>query len=165
MIAIYDRQLRAMSPPCKLTPAIAVKLLSVIREGLHYEPACDLAGISYRTFLNWRDRGEDEAEDGPFAALMRAVKVAEAEAERETIGYVRAASRDPRFWAAGMTWAERRHPDRWKRRDDSQVTVNVGVTMGYERQLEPPTVTVQALSPAPETLTALSPVPGILVSD
>jgi hypothetical protein len=29
---------------------------------------------------------------------------------------VRAAGRDPRFWAAEMTYLERRHPHRWGRR-------------------------------------------------
>lgn len=55
---------------------------------------------------------------------------------------VRAAGKLPQFWAAEMTYLERRHPDRWGRRTgeadaprvivqigarDSDVTINVGV--------------------------------------
>lgn len=154
-----------MSPPCKLTPAVATKILCYLRGGSYYEPASEASGISYRTFLNWMERGEDDAEDGPFASLMRAVKVAVSEAEIELDGFVRKAGQDPRFWAAAMTQKERRWPERWRRQDTSQVNVNVAVAMGTQHQLEPPAVIVQALSPAAERLTALSPAAGILVSD
>lgn len=132
-IAHHDKRLRAMSPPCKLTPALAVRLLATLREGAHYEPACALAGISYRAFREWMNRAEDEDDEGPFAALAHAVKVAEAEAEVETVRDVRKASKDNRFWAAGMTFLERRHSDRWRRPDSAQqVNVNVGVALGVQ---------------------------------
>jgi hypothetical protein len=44
---------------------------------------------------------------------------------------VRVAGNDPRFWAASMTYLERRHPERWARRSEGQdgpkVVVQIGV--------------------------------------
>jgi hypothetical protein len=132
VIAEFDPQLRAMSPPCKLTPTVAVRLLMAIREGAHYETACARARISYSTFVSWRNRAEDFPEDGPWPALMQAVKLAEADAELESICDVRVAAKTPKFWAAAMTFLERRHPDRWKRQDTIVSQVNVGVAIGVQ---------------------------------
>lgn len=158
-------------PRIKFTPPTIVKLLTALRDGNHYEPACALAGVTYSQFRNWMNKAEDEGEDGPFGAVARAVKVAEAEAEAESVRYVRAASRDPRFWAAGMTFLERRHPDRWRRpSDNTAVQVHVGVAIGVQaseaqRRAIVPQVVSQPLSPTPEPLTALSPAPERAVSD
>lgn len=47
------------------------------------------------------------------------------------VAKVREAGKDPRFWAASMTYLERRHPERWARRQDSndgpKVIVQIGV--------------------------------------
>jgi hypothetical protein len=47
------------------------------------------------------------------------------------MGKVRKAGEDPRFWAASMTYLERRHPERWARRSEGQdgpkVVVQIGV--------------------------------------
>lgn len=161
-----------------LTATTIVKLLTALRQGLHPEPACRLAGISWSTFRNWCERGDDAAGNGPYAAFVQAVKVAEAEAEYETLGYVRNASKLPQFWAAGMTFLERRHPDRWRRpSENAAVQVNVGIVVGIQASddqrkglvpqmvLEQVTVSVPALSPPADTLPALSPDLGMAVSD
>ena len=120
-------------PRIKFQPAVVMRLLMAIREGSHYEPACAVAGVSYRQFREWMNKAEDEDETSPYARVASAVKVAESEAELESVRYVRAASRDPRFWAAGMTFLERRHPDRWKRPDSAAaVQVNVGIAVGIQ---------------------------------
>jgi hypothetical protein len=59
-----------------------------------------------------------ESGDPRYQAVRHAVEAAEACAEDVTIADVRAAAKDPRFWTAGMTWAERKFPDRWGRRQD-----------------------------------------------
>ena len=175
-------------PRIKFQPAVILKLLTAIREGMHYEPACALAGVSYRQFLNWQNIAEDQGPETPHGVVSAALKVAEAEAEGETVRYVRAASRLPQFWTAGMTFLERRHPDRWRRPDAGQtVNVQVGVALGvqvsdeqrgaYIPRLSPvvisqnqaqlcdvPSAGDQALSPPSNTLSALSPVPQTAVS-
>ena len=136
----------------KFTPQAIVKLLTAVREGMHYEPACALAGISYQTLRNWLNRAEDDGPDSPHGRVACALKLAEAEAEGETVRYVRAASRDPRFWAAGMTFLERRHPDRWRRPDaGQQVQVQVGIALGVQldegqRRAMLPTVTIAQIA-------------------
>ena len=119
-------------PRIKFQPAIIMRLLTELREGAHYEPACVVAGVSYRQFREWMNRADDEGPDTPFGVVAAAVKVAEAEAENESVRYVRAASRLPQFWAAGMTFLERRHPNRWRRPDAAPVNVNVGVALGFQ---------------------------------
>ena len=165
VIAEYDPLLRAMSPPCKLTPTVAVRLLMAIRAGAHYETACAKARIAYSTFVSWRNRADDEGDEGPFAALMQAVKLAEADAEMESLSDVRVAAKNPKFWAAGMTFLERRHPDRWRRPDAAQqVNVQVGVALGVQVSDEQRRAIVPALSPPPERLIAPSPLPVIAVT-
>lgn len=152
-------------PRIKFTPPVILRLLTAIREGMHYEPACSLAGVGYSQFRQWMNRADDEGPETPFGIVAGAVKLAEAEAEGETVRYVRAASRDPRFWAAGMTFLERRHPDRWRRPDSAQqVNVNVGVALGIQASDEQRRAIVPALSPTPERLIAVSPVPAIAVT-
>lgn len=178
VVAEYDSVLRAMSPPCKLTPTVAVRLLMAIRSGAHYETACAKARISYSAFVSWRNRAEDEGESSPFTALMQAVKLAEADAELESLQDVRVAAKNPKCWAAGMTFLERRHPDRWRRPDAApSVQVNVGIAIGLqateaERRALVPRVVIEqiapenaqvvqaghhALSPAAESAIQLSP--------
>jgi len=167
-------------PRFKFQPSVVLKLLSAIREGAHYEPACSIAGMSYGQLRNWLNAAEDNGPESPHGRFAVALKIAESEAELETMSYVRAASRDPRFWAAGMTFLERRHPDRWKRRDDNAVQVNIGVALGVQasetqRQAIVPIIEIApinaissphgaALSPSPESANALSPTAPMPVS-
>jgi hypothetical protein len=105
------------------------ELLTYIQDGNYPEVAAELAGVSLRTLQNWIKRGEDG--EAPFDAFMRAVKRASAMAEHVEMGKVRKAGADPRFWAASMTYLERRHPERWARRsegsDGPKVVVQIGV--------------------------------------
>lgn len=117
----------------KFTPQVIVKLLTAVREGMHYEPACALAGVTYQQLRNWLHKADDEGPETAHGRVALALKMAEAEAEGETVRYVRAASRLPQFWAAGMTFLERRHPDRWRRPEAApSVNVQVGVALGFQ---------------------------------
>jgi len=123
-------------------------ILSSLEDGNYLEIASELAGVSENIIRNWVKRGEDGEE--PFDAFMRAVKRASAKAEAMEVGKVRTAGQDPRFWAASMTYLERRHPDRWARRSDGndgpKVIVQIGVRDSDVQ------VQVQS-SPAPALLT------------
>jgi transposase-like protein len=107
-------------------------LLASLRDGNYREIACRQAGISKQTFYNWLKRAE-AGESGPIA-LVDAVEKAEADAEVETVRNVRNASKLPQFWAAGMTYLERKSPDRWGRRNEDsgspRVVVQIGVKDG-----------------------------------
>ena len=105
------------------------ELLQAVQNGNYLETSANLAGISENAVRNWIKRGE--AGETPYNLFMRAYKRASAYAEAEDLGKVRRAGDDPRFWAANMTALERRHPERWARRqegnDGPKVIVQIGV--------------------------------------
>jgi hypothetical protein len=110
-------------------PHIVQELLAYIEAGNYGEVAAELAGISDNTYRNWIKRGEDG--EPPFTLFLRAVKRAAAKAEAVEVGKVRNAGNDPRFWAASMTYLERKYPDKWARRsepnDNTKITINIGL--------------------------------------
>lgn len=125
----------AYTPPTKAgrpagigEPLIVQEFLTQIEAGNYPEIAAELAGISLNTYRNWMKRGEDG--EPPFDTFLLAVKQASARAEAVEVGKVRKAGNDPRFWAASMTYLERRHPDRWARRSEDSSSPKVVVQIG-----------------------------------
>jgi hypothetical protein len=132
------------------------KLLESLAAGNYLETAAHAAGLAPVTVYNWKKRGE--AGEEPYATFVQAVKRAEADAEIEAIQRVRAAGKLPQFWAAEMTFLERRHPERWGRRTEvdfgPKVIVQVGVkdsdvTIQVQNSVQPS----PALPPSDETST------------
>ena len=111
-------------------PETVQLLLASIRDGNYRETACRQAGISKVTFYNWLKRAEQG--DEAAQAFVNALEKAEADAEAETVRNVRHASKLPQFWAAGMTWLERKSPDRWGKRQDDQNVPRVVVQIGVK---------------------------------
>jgi hypothetical protein len=103
--------------------------LSELEHGIHMEPAADLAGIAPNTVRAWLKRGEDG--EAPFDLFLRAYKRAKGAIESKVTRNIIAASEEPRFWAAGATYLERTHPERWARRSEDsggpKVVVQIGV--------------------------------------
>ena len=126
------------------------QVLDAIGDGNYLETAAKLAGLSKVTVYEWLKRGQTGEE--PFATFANAVEKAEARAEAQMVANVRKASNLPQFWAAAATHLERRHPDRWgKRQDDNsvpKVIVQIGVGQGDVK------VGIQVSSPtfAPDVL-------------
>lgn len=108
-----------MGRPTKLTPEVQAKIVQAIRSGNYAEVAAKYAGVSRATFYAWLERGERETE-GPYLDFLDAIKAAESAAEVEAVAQVRLASRES--WQAGMTWLERKFPDRWGRHDRYEIT-------------------------------------------
>ena len=108
------------------------QFLEAIGDGNYIETAAKLAGLSKVTVYEWLKRGQ--AGEAAYVAFANAVERAEARAEAKMVANVRRASELPQFWAAAATHLERRHPDRWsKRQDDSQapkVIVQIGAGGG-----------------------------------
>jgi hypothetical protein len=122
---------RADSPgrPSRIGEADTVQiLLEAVHDGNYIETAAELAGLAKQTVYEWIKRGE--ANETPYAAFANALKRASARAEAAEIKKVRDAGNDPRFWAASMTYLERRHPDRWARRSDDSSAPKVVVQIG-----------------------------------
>lgn len=138
---IYSRETHIGAPSSLGDPDTVQQLLAAVADGNYRETACRLAGISKVTFYNWLKRAEQG--DEAAQAFVNALEKAEAAAESETVRNVRNASKLPQFWAAGMTWLERKSPDKWGRRQDDQNTPKVIVQIGIRDS----DVTVNTLSP------------------
>jgi hypothetical protein len=125
---VYTSTTRIGRPAGLSEPDQVQAFLAAITDGNYRETACKLAGISKSMLHRWLESAEhgDEA----AIAFRNALEKAEAFAESETVRNVRNASKLPQFWAAGMTWLERKSPDRWGRRQDDQNTPKVVVQIG-----------------------------------
>lgn len=139
-----------MARPSKINDTELVeRFLEAIRDGNYYEAACNYAGIDYKTFRNWMNRGEAAAEldkkpksEKPFFQFFQEVKKAEAEAEALIVSMWR--RQIPQDWKAAATFLERRYPDRWGRVDrlnaqiqqSGNVGLNITVNYGDEEGAE-----------------------------
>lgn len=116
---------------------VLAEFFAAVEAGNYIETAAELAGISYDSVHRWLKRGE-QGED-PFAAFSKTVKRLTRRAEALAVKRVMAAGEDPRFWAASMTYLERRHPERWGRRNEDssgpKVLVQIGAGQGDVRVL------------------------------
>lgn len=120
----------ATGVPSRIAEADTVQeLLQAVEAGNYIETSAELAGIAKKTIYDWIKRGE--AGETPYRAFSDALKRASARAEAKAVANVRRAGLDDRFWAAEMTYLERRHPERWARRQDGndgpKVVVQIGV--------------------------------------
>ena len=107
--------------PSKLTEEVKDKLVKAISQGNYYEAACSYAGITYATFRNWMNEGE-EATDGEYFDFFDTIKKAESAAELRMVQEWQ--KHVPNNWQAIATFMERRYPDRWGRRERRDVNVS-----------------------------------------
>lgn len=114
--------------PSKFTPEACESILLGIRGGNYLNVACELAGVSYRTFRRWMVIAEDPDGDPAYAEFAEKVAQAEAQAEAANIAVIRQAARPTKNrqgdWKAAAWLEERRHPQRWGRRDTTAVEVS-----------------------------------------
>lgn len=122
----------------KLTEEVAEKILVELCEGMPLMAAAPLAGVHYRTAQNWIDKGQADP-DGEFGAFALAYEAAEAIAMKETVNDWRDIGLTTKQWTAFATYAERRWPEIYARKQDKKgdtnVTVNVGVVEGRLQEL------------------------------
>ena len=102
----------------ELTPELQERIISYIKEGNYVRVACQACGISHVEYYHWLKLAETDATEGVeslYTRFANAVKKAEAESEEKIVALILKAV--PKNWIAGMTYLERRFPDRWARRD------------------------------------------------
>ena len=112
--------------PRKLNDGMIEAISTAIRKGNYMITACQLAGIDASTMFHWHKQGQDDIDNGLdtiYTRLIISVKRAEAEAEQRLVEVVREAAEVKRDWLPAMTFLERRHPDRWGRKDRTQIDV------------------------------------------
>jgi hypothetical protein len=106
-----------------LTPALAEKVLEYVLAGNYLDVAAQAVGVHRTTLRNWQTRAEEwvdsPIEDVPeneriYVDFHHAMKIAEAQAE---VSLLKRVAQGNFGWQAAMYILERRHPDRWRRRD------------------------------------------------
>ena len=98
-----------------------------IAKGNYTVTACQLCDIDQTTLWHWVDQGTKDYEAGLeniYTKLIIALKRAEAKAEAELVNVVRESATIKKEWLPAMTFLERRHPDRWGRKDRTKVEVS-----------------------------------------
>lgn len=99
----------------------AARCLQALRGGNFRNVACDWAGIAESSFREWMAEGEKGAPQSSVD-FRRQVLEAEKAAEIRAVALVmKAAENDPRH---AEWWLERKHPDRWGRKDRLQAEVS-----------------------------------------
>jgi hypothetical protein len=94
--------------------------LAAIRAGCGPEQAAQAAGIAPSTLYAWKALGEQES-DGPYRRLLLKMRQAEAEAELSAVKVLRSAIEDDGDWKAALAYLERKHPERWRLRQTSEL--------------------------------------------
>jgi len=117
--------------PTILTEALAAEAAALVREGHYIETVANALRIGKSSFYRWLEQGEADHlagnVDSAHALFWDAVKGAEAWAE---IGNTREWKESGAFWAKHATFAERRWPTRWRKRDDESNTPKVLIQIG-----------------------------------
>jgi ABC-type cobalamin/Fe3+-siderophores transport system ATPase subunit len=106
--------------PTKLTPQTQARIVQAIVGGNDITVAAAYAGIGKTTFYEWLERGR-KAKTGPFAAFADAIQKAQADAETRNVALIAKAAQDG-TWTAAAWWLERKHPERWGRKERHEVT-------------------------------------------
>ncbi|MFO1441532.1 MAG: hypothetical protein U1F81_24660 [Verrucomicrobiaceae bacterium] len=99
-------------PPC-YTSAKAARIVKAIRRGLPYKLAAAAGGVSYNTFIRWRNEGTKPDSPPHFRQFLHQLRTAEAEAAERLVGLIEERAKD--HWQAAAWMLERRHPDLFRR--------------------------------------------------
>jgi transposase len=117
--------------PLKLDASTQQIICAAIRRGLGYEPAAQMAGISYSTLRNWINRAEAEvdrlqkprtrekASEAPFLEFLDQLQRAEAEGENTNADIVNEAAAGGRT----ITKTERYQKRIWDKKTQTFVVV------------------------------------------
>jgi hypothetical protein len=108
-----------MGRATKLTPEVGERIAKAIRAGNYFEAAARASGISPSTFYRWLELGAQDSE-GIYRQFREQIKRAEAESEVHAVALIRKAM--PGDWRAALALLERRHPERWRRRQTTELT-------------------------------------------
>jgi len=101
-------------PNAKFTPELAKEITQLIAKGNYLETAAAACGVSVAAVRTWIRDGR-RAKSGPKRNFAIAYKRAEAKAESEAVNGIRYHGR--KTWQALAWYLERRHPNRWARRE------------------------------------------------
>jgi transposase len=88
--------------PCKITPELTERVVDLIKQGLTQKDACNLAGLAYSTYNEWKAKGDKGIQ--PFAEFFSVTSRARNEHKAYLLKIVQAGATGmlPRFadWKA-----------------------------------------------------------------
>jgi hypothetical protein len=125
------------------------KLCQALRVGATYELAAKYAGISWRTFLTWRQRAETAKDGTPLALLRDRMAQVEGEAAIGWLAKIELAASEGN-WQAAAWKLERRYPDSYSR----EAVKKVALTTPDGEDPWQGIVWLPAKSPSPEAWVA-----------
>jgi hypothetical protein len=101
-----------MARPTKLTDETAKAIIEALQIGATYADAAGAAGIEYRTFRNWMQRGETVGR-GKFFQFFHAVERAGAVARVAFTRVIYTSAVSEKDWRAAMEYLKRRDRETW----------------------------------------------------
>jgi transposase-like protein len=131
--------------PSKFTPEVREKVLQALRMGHYRSVAATYAGISHETLRRWMKEAENSTADPEFRAFRNEIDVAESQAEVIDLGFIRQAARDGE-WRAAAWRLERAHPDRWGKKDQSEVHITGQIDHNIEIAVGADPISIGALA-------------------
>jgi len=115
--------------PYKLNDGMIQALSLAISRGNYLVTSCQLCNISENQVYLWLKQAQEDyttgltADDSLFIRLYESLKRAEAKAEDLLVQVVRDSATVKKEWLPAITMLERRHPDRWGRRERHDINV------------------------------------------
>jgi len=113
---------RKAGRPTKLTPALANKIVALVRNGNFRETACAAAGIGSQTLRDWLKMGARGRE--PYKTFS--FELDEAEATAEALGVGAILSQAKKDFRAATWWLEHRFQERWGGKQRVELTGHDG---------------------------------------
>ena len=114
-----DPKRTRLGRPTRLTPEIQGKIVKALTAGNFRRPAVKWAGVGYRTFLTWMERGLDEQPGQIHCDFRRAVEEAECTAEILAVARIMEAGKaDVNHY---KWYLERKHWQRWGKKDATRL--------------------------------------------
>ena len=121
--------------PTKLTPDLQQRVVTLIQGGNYMETAAAAVGICKASLYKWLKRGA-RSNSGIYRSFVDAVEKAAAEAEmRDVIRIDQAIEQG--VWQAAAWRLERKHFERWGRRERREITGPGGGPIQSEQRVRP----------------------------
>ena len=120
--------------PTKFNPEVCQRIIDAIKNGATYHQAAEAGGVTYNTFINWKQKGEKE-QSGVYFEFFHNIKKAEEGGENQLLQNIINAGKLPQHWQANAWILERRHPDRWSKVDRQEITGKDGGPISIAREM------------------------------
>lgn len=105
-----------MARKTKLTKDLQDRIVMAISAGNFAKVAAEMVGIGETTFYRWMEEGAEPNGRKLYREFRESVKRAEAQAEVANVARIRQAA-DGGTWQAAAWYLERKHSERWGRKD------------------------------------------------